>query len=457
MGVSRKERIHALRDDYNAARRKGKTSAALKALQELEALEPEEPRWPHQRGDLLRREGRGAEAADAFEKATDLYAAEGFVARAVAMAKTLLQVDPSRTEVLDRVDPSVARKAHREARPHSGELRAVGRSMVEEAPKLEPSPTASADEIRFLDIELVEEEEIMELDVSELELIDEPPLPSLSLVPEAPEPPASARLDRLALMPSFPLFSELPPSRLRRLAQGADLVELPPRATVVQKGEPADALYCVVDGRVRVEIAALPPAQRPHLGEGDVFGESVLLEHAVRQTDVVTVEPLVALRIPRAVLDEVVEGVPMLDDLLFELLARRLLANFLGTSPLFTPFSPTDRRELAKRFEVRRADPGTTLMAEGKRCDGLYVLVQGRLSISRPGGVEDRGPGSIFGIRAMIHRAPATATATTLTECVLLRLPEARFTAFVASFPPALAHLAEIAAGARALDGDTLS
>ena len=117
--MSRKERIYSLRDEYNAARRKGKTSAALKALSELEKLEPEEPRWPHQRGEMLRREGDAAEAADAFERATDLYAAEGFVARAVAMAKTLLQVDPSRTEVLDRVDPSVARKAHREARPHS--------------------------------------------------------------------------------------------------------------------------------------------------------------------------------------------------------------------------------------------------------------------------------------------------------------------------------------------------
>lgn len=455
--MSRKERIYSLRDEYNAARRKGKTSAALRALSELEKLEPEEPRWPHQRGEMLRREGDAAEAADAFERATDLYAAEGFVARAVAMAKTLLQVDPSRTEVLDRVDPSVARKAHREARPHSGELRAVGRSMVEEAPKLQPSPTASADEIRFLDIELVEEDEIMELDVSELELIEDEPPVTLSLIPDAPEPPASARLDRLALMPSFPLFSELPPSRLRRLAQGAELVELPAGATVMRKGDPADALYCIVDGRVRVEVAGLPLEQRPRLGEGDVFGESVLLEHAVRQTDVVAIDPLTALRVPRAVLDEIVEGVPMLDDLLFELLARRLLANFLGTSPLFTPFSPSDRRELAKRFEVRRADPGTTLLAEGKRCDGLYVLVQGRLSLSRPGGVEDRGPGSILGIRALIHRAPATATATTLTECVLLRLPEARFTAFVATYPPALAHLAEIAAGARALDGDTLS
>ncbi|MEQ8891228.1 MAG: cyclic nucleotide-binding domain-containing protein, partial [Sandaracinaceae bacterium] len=335
--MSRKERIYSLRDEYNAARRKGKTSAALKALSELEKLEPEEPRWPHQRGEMLRREGDAAEAADAFERATDLYAAEGFVARAVAMAKTLLQVDPSRTEVLDRVDPSVARKAHREARPHSGELRAVGRSMVEEAPKLKPSPTASADEIRFLDIELVEEDEIMELDVSELELIEDEPPVTLSLIPDAPEPPASARLDRLALMPSFPLFSELPPSRLRRLAQGAELVELPAGATVMRKGDPADALYCIVDGRVRVEVAGLPPEQRPRLGEGDVFGESVLLEHAVRQTDVVAIDPLTALRVPRAVLDEIVEGVPMLDDLLFELLARRLLANFLGTSPLFTP------------------------------------------------------------------------------------------------------------------------
>ena len=45
-----------------------------------------------------------------------LYAKQGFVARAAAMAKLILQIDPSRLDVLERVDPDEARRLHRQQR-----------------------------------------------------------------------------------------------------------------------------------------------------------------------------------------------------------------------------------------------------------------------------------------------------------------------------------------------------
>ena len=133
-------RIAKLRKTFNDARRRGKHDAARDALLELGELEPDEPRWPHQLGEVHRRKGDTAGAADAFERATDLYAQAGFLARAVAMAKTLLQLDPSRTNVLERVDPTAAQQLHRRARPSSAE-RAV--SLVMKAPALEPAPDAA--------------------------------------------------------------------------------------------------------------------------------------------------------------------------------------------------------------------------------------------------------------------------------------------------------------------------
>jgi len=430
---SKRERVAELREEFNGARRRGKWKDARKALLLLRRLEPDEPRWPHQLGEVERRLGDVEAAAQAFEAAVDRYVAEGFVARAVAMAKTLLLLDPSREDVLARVDPSAARARHRAARP--GAISAPGRaSVVHAAPPLEPDADADDDEVRFVDLD---EGAVIELDLSELELIE-----------EAPAPPA---IDRLAMMPSFPLFSELPADRLRRLAEGADLVELGDGTQVIVAGEPADALYCIVSGAVRVRVPGID--RRKRLDEGDVFGESCLLDAGTRQADVFVEGDLVALRVARPVLDAVVEGLPELDDVLFELLARRVLGNFMWTSPLFAPFSPADRRELAKRFEIRRARRGVSLLVEGKRSDGLYALVQGRVDVD---GVA-RGPGTILGVRSLLSRGAAEVTATTSAECVLLRLPAAKLNAFVAHFPPALAHLSQLAETEGAHAGDTLS
>ena len=96
MTQHKRDRIAELREEFNRARRKGKWKDARKALMLLRGLEPREPRWPHQLGEVQRRLGDTAGAVEAFEAAVDLYVAEGFIARAVAMAKTLLLLDPSR-------------------------------------------------------------------------------------------------------------------------------------------------------------------------------------------------------------------------------------------------------------------------------------------------------------------------------------------------------------------------
>lgn len=429
------ERIAELRGQFDEARRKGKMDRAREALEELTRLEPGEPRWPHQLGEVFRRTGDTKAAADAYEVATDLYAREGFVARAVAMAKTLLQLDPTRGAALARVDASAARKIHREARPTA--VRAVeGRvSLAMRAPVLSRAHDETESEVRFNELDAGDD--VIELDLSELEILEGPEL----------QRPA----DHLALMPGFPLFAELPTDELRTLALGAELVELPPGARVITRGEPADALYCIVDGSVSVSVPGIPDA--PILGEGDVFGESCLLDGAIRQADVDVTSSLTALRVPRAVLDAVVQRAPELDDVLFELLARRVLVNFLATAPLFTVFAPADRRILARSFQLRRAGAGVALLVEGKRSDGLYALVQGEVDVD---GVP-RGPGTILGVHAFLSNGPAEHGAVTRNECVLLRLPASKLTAFVAEYPPALAHLAELASNDRPSVTATLS
>lgn len=77
---------------------------ALDLYELIEKRKPDEPRWAHRKGDLLRRLGRDAAAVVAYERAVHLYSARGFDARATATAKLVLAIDPSRGEVLDWAD-----------------------------------------------------------------------------------------------------------------------------------------------------------------------------------------------------------------------------------------------------------------------------------------------------------------------------------------------------------------
>ena len=137
---------------------------------------------------------------------------------------------------------------------------------------------------------------------------------------------------------------------------------------------------------------------------------------------------------------------PELNDVLLNLLTGRLIANLVQTSPLFVDFDLEHRRKLAHMFEVRRAMPGTVLQEQGKRSDGLYVLLMGELDMEEGGLVASLRPGSVFGHGSLLTRSPADRTIRASSEALVLRMPAARFAHFAAEFPPALDHLAELAA-----------
>jgi CRP-like cAMP-binding protein len=111
--------VRKLRKKLEAALAKQKIDEAVVLLGKLMEADPRAPRWPHKRGDLLRKQRKRKEAVAAYEVAVDLYADQGFIARAVAMAKTVLNLDPSRIDVLEKVDPQAAQLLHRQQRPAS--------------------------------------------------------------------------------------------------------------------------------------------------------------------------------------------------------------------------------------------------------------------------------------------------------------------------------------------------
>jgi tetratricopeptide (TPR) repeat protein len=105
-----------LRVELNRALAHGRTIEALEIYELVEKRKPDEPRWPHRKGDLLRRMGRQADALLAYERAAYLYSARGFDARAVATAKLISAIDPSKGDVLEGVNRVAERRLRRQRR-----------------------------------------------------------------------------------------------------------------------------------------------------------------------------------------------------------------------------------------------------------------------------------------------------------------------------------------------------
>ena len=103
------------------------------------------------------------------------------------------------------------------------------------------------------------------------------------------------------LFRNVPLFSSLPGDQLLLLASALSLKPYPRNSTVVAAGDPADALYIVISGRLKVVMSGNEGREAilAILNRGDFFGEMGLIDQAPRSATVVTLEACELLTITR--------------------------------------------------------------------------------------------------------------------------------------------------------------
>jgi CRP-like cAMP-binding protein len=431
-----------LRESLQRALERERLTEALGHYEALETIEPGEPRWPHRKGDLLKRLGRRNKAIEAYERAVELYAERGFVARAAAMAKVVLGLAPERIDVLERVSFDTARKLHRAARSAFVTADVDAASRGEEPFHLtkhlavDAPPLVATDDLSRFTRPPAARHLSLDLEMSDLELED-PPL----TLDEDDEPSA----ERLAQLPSMPLFAEVPKAVLATLVRESSLIDLEVGEPLIEAGAPADALFVLIEGSV--ELIRASDADAIVLAEGDVVGTSCLLERVSYEGDVTARTNVRALRISKTLLDRLVAEHPPLGDILLEILGRRLIATLVRTSPMFSSFDSGARKKVAAKFEVRRADQGTTILKAGKRADGLYIPMIGELTAFGKDG-EELGRlklGRALGSESMLKRSPSQLTVKATSDVLLLRLSARRFLTLVSAYPEVVAHLEELA------------
>jgi len=415
---------------------------ALDLYEMIEKQQADEPRWSHRRGDLLQRMGRKADAVLAYERAVDLYAAQGFVARAAAMAKVILAIDPSKSMVLERVDPDAARRLHRQNRSvivtadEPPTLDSDGpstdtQSLITDALPLITDRTAPLGENRFTSPGQTKN---VKLDITGVELLERPS-PENSIVSQRPSAAT------LAQLPSMPLFAEVPPHILRSLVRESTLVDVQDGQRLITAGAAADALFVLIEGNV---VAQRGTDRRSLLlGEGDVAGVSCLLSNVNYGEDIFACGRTRALRISKTLLDSLVEQHPAFGDVLLEVLSRRLVATLLRTNPIFTAFDERTRVKIARLFEVRRALAGTKILEAGKRSDAMYLPLHGRIVVRHSDGrhMGSMELGHAIGQESLLTRQPSLITVEAASDVLVLRMPAARFSDLLMKRPDVVEHI----------------
>ncbi len=451
---------------------KGRFDKAAELYRDAARADPRDVAAAHRLAEALRKAGREEESLSVYREVAGRYAREGLLAKAVAVCKVVLEIDPDHEETQRALAELYARRQSAPGRlPAAGGLPAAaperrppaaggdeepvvelplepGPRVIVPPPPADPAaepPAPEEGETTAFEVILGAAEEArgsgVELDVLlDPDLLDEPP----------PAPAASAGSPAAAL-PRIPLFSDLSPAAFVALTGQVALRRVAAGEVVIREGEGGNAFYAVASGRFRVERRGEGGQTLlvGRLGEGSFFGEMALLSGAARAASVVAEEAGELLEIRPEVLAALCRTHPHVAESLTRFYRQRLLAMAMATSPLFRPFGKEERARIMERFRTREVTAGERVVAEGRPSDGLCVVLSGSFDVHRRQGprrmlVGRLSEGDVFGEMSCLSKKPATATVTARRAGMVLRLPRAEFDELVVTYPQILELVSEL-------------
>ncbi|HYN21057.1 MAG TPA: cyclic nucleotide-binding domain-containing protein [Thermoanaerobaculia bacterium] len=249
-------------------------------------------------------------------------------------------------------------------------------------------------------------------------------------------------------------FSHFSDQQLAQLGAGLSRVRIPGDAAILRQGEPTLDAYLVESGRVRIQRST------PYglftlavLGPGAILGETAFVDRRPRTSDAITAEDTELLVFSPGSLDPLLQSDAAIAAGLYWLFWKSLSAKlrkasdnlgglFLNSripSPAATGSQPVsgfrvgldDKRRLFEeqklsRLEInflsslsqeRKYEPGQVIFGEGEDADEMFVVLEGRVRISKeiPGAGEEAlsflERGAYFGEMALIDSKTRSADA----------------------------------------------
>jgi CRP/FNR family transcriptional regulator, cyclic AMP receptor protein len=128
-------------------------------------------------------------------------------------------------------------------------------------------------------------------------------------------------VEKVLFLKSIELFSQIPGEDLAQVALIATEETREPGEEIFAEGESGDALYLVLEGKVRVHRDDRVIAE---LGERECFGEMAILDAAPRSATVTAVDNTNLLKISREDFQEIMSEKPEIALGIIKVLSRRL-------------------------------------------------------------------------------------------------------------------------------------
>lgn len=243
-------------------------------------------------------------------------------------------------------------------------------------------------------------------------------------------------------LPYIPLLSDLTQEELQSLLDRAQINTYPKDALICQEGEPGDSLMVICRGKVGIyKRSKGKEVCVRELEEGDCLGELGFFLDRNRQATVKSLAECELMELNRKELEEIIQKYPRVNEVLEDLFQKRVLDNLLALSPLFSPLSVADRKEVAKRFRLLNLPAETLIFKGGDPPRSLYLIQRGEVEIF----TQDRhknhvslgnlGGGDFFGEIGVLFNTPRMAFAKTTQPTDLLELDKENFDRLLQKFP----------------------
>lgn len=143
-------------------------------------------------------------------------------------------------------------------------------------------------------------------------------------------------IEKMMLIRQVPMFEQLAAEDLEELALIVEERRVDPMQDVFREGDPGDAVYLIVKGRVRVFVGGdrgdRPERVLSELGDGACIGEMAVLDAAPRSATVRAIERTRTLRVPGDGFKRLLGERPEMSEVIVTELVRRM-RSMMGQGP----------------------------------------------------------------------------------------------------------------------------
>ncbi|HMJ00121.1 MAG TPA: peptidase domain-containing ABC transporter [Gaiellaceae bacterium] len=247
--------------------------------------------------------------------------------------------------------------------------------------------------------------------------------------------PETLRLDgAAAVLAELPMLRALPEDARRLVVESFEPESFDFGSSIVEEGEPGDALYVVVSGTARVlkRKGDGDEVSIEMLGPGDVFGEMALLEGIPRTATVRANSAVDALRLDGTVFRALVRLKPEIKEHFEREAERGRLRYLFRLSSDLSRIRAETLDELIDALERVTVAKGDVVIRQGERASRMYFVESGRLRVvweseeRARGDIDYKRRGDFFGEHSLL-RGTATASVEAVTPATLLALGESDF------------------------------